>query len=165
MSKVCCLALLSAALGCSVADKDRCSEGRTWNPEYSACFDPAGGAASAGSSSIGGSQAEQVDAGDAGGAGSAGGASTTNNASNLGTACTKDADCAGGLAPSCLLNPQAPSDPGICTVLNCDAAACGALYDCCDCSASPILGSSWPESKCIPTSSVPTLTQLSCTCS
>ena len=151
MSRVCCLAILGAALGCSVADKDRCSEGRTWSPEYRSCFGAtSGGTSSAGSSSIGGSQGDEVDAGD-----------TT----NLGISCTKDADCAGGIATSCLLNPQAPSDPGICTVLNCDAAACGALYDCCDCSASPILGSSWPVSKCIPTSSVPTLTQLSCTCS
>ena len=166
-------AILATLVACNVSDKDRCSEGREWSSQFGGCVDPVGSAgrpnaSDGGTDSGGAGQAgtESV----AGGSGVAGsgniaGAGNASPTPNLGATCTSDADCANGSARSCLLNSQAPSQPGICTILNCDASACGEAFDCCDCTQSPMLGSTWPSPKCIPTSSTPTMTALSCTCS
>lgn len=152
MSKLGYWAILGLALGCSVSEKERCSEGRIWSDAYHGCLDAVGGASGTGGSSSTAPDADQ----DA--------KTETAAADNLGAACTEDTDCEGGGATFCLLNPQTPSAPGYCTILNCDSAACGASFDCCNCTASPVVASILPKPVCIPTSGVAQLTSLSCTC-
>lgn len=167
MKTIYCVATLSTVLACGISDKDRCSEGRVWSPQYKGCLDTEGvaGASSTGTGAGGDETASVAGAPAIGNGNLAGAAANGQTSSNLGATCRADTDCAGGVATSCLLNPQAPADPGMCTILDCDAAACGDAYDCCDCTKSSLLGSTWPEPKCVPTANAPTLTGLSCTCS
>lgn len=161
MKRIYYLALFATALACSIADKDRCSEGRTWSPQLKGCLDVDGGAGNINDAS-GGSASAAGGTGVAGDSSVAGTAST--DASNLGSTCRADTDCASGVATSCLLNPQAPSSPGMCTIPSCDAAACGDAYDCCDCTAAPALKSTWTVPKCVPTANTATMKALSCNC-
>ena len=150
---------LLMVFGCNVTDNERCSEGRVWSPQFNGCIDAVGGA-SGGTSAAGGKTVEG--GASEGGASQASGTSDTTN--NLGAACTKDDDCSGGIATFCLLSPSAPTDPGMCTISNCNAAACGTQLDCCDCSASPILKTVWPKPVCVPTSNVAAVTGIGCSC-
>lgn len=181
MAKLRYLALLGVIFGCSISDKDRCSEGRTWVAEYRGCVDAVAqaGSASGGEGAQGGEPSTTTTPATAGGDSSRGGdsggpvggssagvaTSAPAPAQNLGSPCTDDTDCEGGVATFCLLNQQAPKDPGICTITNCNSAACGSAFDCCDCTKSPVLSSSWTQTRCIPSSAVSSLTPLSCTCS
>ena len=174
MNRILCLIALSMVVACSMSESDRCSEGRVWSPEYNGCVEPNGtgggsSAATGGKSPAGGETGStSLSAGTAGATapnapGAAGAPST--DGSNLGQTCRSDADCTSGVATSCLLNPQAPADPGMCTIVDCDAAACGEPFDCCACAQSPILSASWPKPKCVPTANTGVLIAIACTCS
>jgi hypothetical protein len=85
---------------------------------------------------------------------------------DLGATCSVDGDCRGPTATSCLLDPTNTSAPGMCTIQNCSAAACGGTdFRCCDCTESQMLGSIWTAPVCVPSADVATLsTVASCTC-
>ncbi|MGC4068235.1 MAG: hypothetical protein QM784_27020 [Polyangiaceae bacterium] len=158
------LALLMG-VSCSVDASERCAEGRTWNSEYKGCLAPtetagtsAGGGASAGESGSAG----QTSGGSNGGTQT--GTSPPKN--NLGSSCAEDVDCSDGTASVCLLDPNAPKSPGVCTVPQCVSADCGTAFRCCDCTQSPVLASTWKVSVCAPVSKVEQLTSpaVKCTC-
>jgi hypothetical protein len=166
------LGLLSLFLlvSCSINASERCAEDRTWNSDYKGCWIPpdttAGAPASAGQTSGGDAAAGRSSGGGgAGGDSSAAGASST-RPNNLGASCKKDADCTEGLAGVCLIDPNAPSDPGVCTIPNCTAADCGTDFRCCDCTTSPLLATTWKVPVCAPVPNVAKLTSaaVKCTC-
>jgi hypothetical protein len=159
MVRVGAIAILATLAACTVGEDERCSEGRVWSPEYRGCVAPDASAAAA----TGTVPVPVTDAGP-GAALDAASDGASGQGSNLGAVCTSDADCADGVAMSCLLNPQAPADPGVCTITHCNSAACGDSWDCCDCTASPVLSGLWAASQCIPAANVSQLTALSCTC-
>lgn len=169
MKRILCLVALSIEVACSMSDSDRCSEGRTWSPEYKGCLEPKGrgggsNLTTGGDSSVGGEPGSAyLSAGTAGVTAPSAGA-TSSDVSNLGQTCRSDADCTSGVATSCLLNPQVPAELGMCTIVDCDAAACGEPFDCCACAQSPILSASWPKPKCVPTANTGVLIAISCTC-
>ncbi len=155
MFKTGLLIILVTSVGCSVSDSERCSQGRIYVSQYGGCVD-----AVAGASSVGGSQGR-----DDSGTDDSGSSDATAQTSSFGNTCHADTDCTDGTATLCQLNPQAPQDPGFCTIPNCTPNDCGDAYDCCDCSASALLKSILTVPRCIPTANTSSLTAMACTCS
>ncbi len=137
-----------ATAACGISDEDRCSDGQTYVAERGICQLPPVMPQDSGVVAT----STQTDAGASGGSG-------------LGTSCAADADCAGLSADYCLLNPQAPSDPGICTLQNCAAAADCATpgFACCDCAGVALV--SWPAALCVPDANATSVSGLGCSCS
>lgn len=139
---------LLLATACGIDESERCPEGYVWHSQYQGCLgpEPAGGAA-----------------GIAGAAGDAAGAEA--NPGELGASCREDGDCATGPATTCLLDPTAPSDPGMCTIADCTAEDCGGTdYQCCDCTTSVALRGTWLLPVCAPSSRTRTLSGVGCSC-
>jgi hypothetical protein len=140
--------LLIAPASCGITDADRCSEGRVWSKQYQGCLDPP-------------TDSSTGDAGDDAGTVGQPDSGTT----ELGATCSSDNDCKGATATTCLLDPTAPTSPGMCTIPNCTAADCGGTdFHCCDCTQSPVLSSLWTAPVCVPVANVATLSSIACTC-
>jgi hypothetical protein len=162
--------LLALFLGaaCSIDASERCAEERTWNGKYKGCLTPtetagssAGGSDSDGENAAGGRTAPGATGGET---------STTQTAptlrDNLGATCERNGDCSTGSASLCLLDPSAPTSPGVCTIPNCGTNDCGSEFRCCDCTQSPLLAATWTAPVCAPNSKVEQLTSpaVKCTC-
>lgn len=149
------LAAIVAPLAACVTDANKCPPGYVYASAYDACLVqavPSDGGASPG---------------DAGVASEGGGSSDAAPSAEggLGASCNADSDCPSP-ATFCLKDPTAaPTDPGICTIPGCTAAACGSAYSCCDCTAALISAlMAWPKNVCAPQSNKSTLVQFGCTC-
>jgi hypothetical protein len=147
---------LGAPLTACVTDSNRCFPGLEYSPQYDACL--------------------QIDDGGEGGAGPDAAPSTpdgsttdggagTDGGSGLGSDCNGNGDCAAP-ATYCLKDPTAAAtDPGICSIPQCTAAACGSSYACCDCSAAPNANlMAWPAPVCVPSDNETTLVAFGCKC-
>ena len=142
-------------LACTISNTDRCSEGRVWSEQFLGCMDPT-------SPSTGGSSSVVPDVSDAQTATDAEGPATVDD---FGAECQSNTGCKGPSATFCLLDPTNPTSPGMCTIAPCTAAACaGTGTTCCDCTASPILGSIWTAPVCAPSTNVETLQGIGCSC-
>ena len=135
---------LSLGVGCSIDDDDRCADGFVWDDEFRVCLEDAGGTGGSGGS-------------DPGGGGSTGDP-------ELGSSCVSDDDCDGAEddATYCLLDPRNPSDPGVCTIPDCTADACGDDYSCCDCGSVDLVD--WPAPLCLLSDRSSQLEGIGCTC-
>ena len=80
-----------------------------------------------------GSDTGETDTGDAGVAADSGD-TDTDAFGGIGTLCAEEGDCAEFDADYCLLDPTHPTDPGFCTVTECNVRGCPDAYQCCDCS-------------------------------
>jgi hypothetical protein len=148
------VAFVAGGLSACVTDSNRCFPGYEYTAQYDACLQIA--VADAGSGDAGGDAlAADAAAADGGGEGGAG----------LGSACNGNGDCPGA-ASYCLKDPTAgPTDPGICSIPNCTATACGASYACCNCSAAPNADlMAWPAPVCVPSDNETTLVAFGCQC-
>lgn len=145
---------IAAPLTACVTDANKCVPGYVYDPAYDACLQqvaPSDGGASSGDAGA----ASEGGGGDAASSGEGG----------LGASCNADSDCPSP-ATFCLKDPTAaPTDPGICTIPGCTAAACGSAYSCCDCTAAVVSAlMAWPRNVCAPQSNKSTLQQFGCTC-
>lgn len=132
--------------GCELNDSERCRNDLEWDSTVKLCH------AKASEDDTGTTGAVDSDETDA--AGDAGDPSVP-----FGTPCTEDANC-GGETDFCLINPLAPTEPGVCTRLNCGADDCPAsTFQCCDCTS---LGS---QVACVPEADVATAEMFGCSCS
>jgi hypothetical protein len=153
LAEVVLLAAATAFLAACVTDSNRCPPGFVYAAKYDACLQEAtpddGGAAGEASAP------SDAGAGDGSSAGEGG----------LGASCHADSDCPSS-ASYCLKDPTAaPTDPGICSIPGCTAAACGSDYSCCDCTAGLVAAlMTWPKNVCAPASNKSTLMQFGCTC-
>ncbi len=160
------VAFVAGGLCACVTDSNRCFPGYEYTAQYDACL-----------------QIAAADAGDAVTRAAATRAAATRAATpsppmprlptaaakgrgaGLGSACNGNGDCPGA-ASYCLKDPTAaPTDPGICSIPNCTAAACGSSYACCNCSAAPNADlMAWPAPVCVPSDNETTLVAFGCQC-
>jgi hypothetical protein len=153
------LGLSLLLVSCTVPENQRCPDGYEYRDDWKVCIripEEASTGGVAGAAGAGGSAANGASS-----AGAAGTAEGTPDEVALGDACFDQGDC-GGSVDYCLLNPLTPDDPGICTIADCSAPACGGDYVCCDCDSVALVG--WPAPLCIPNQQESQLTGLGCTC-
>ena len=134
--------------GCTISDADRCDDDHVWDEDLAICspkFIDTG--------SDTGSDTQISKDSESG---------NSNMEGGLGTACTGNSDCSELTASFCMLDPRKPDVPGYCTVPNCDAPACGADYQCCDCSGAAAV--SWDAPYCVENAGAQLMGMAGCTC-
>jgi len=156
---------LGAPLTACVTDSNRCFPGFVYTAQYDACLQVGdGGPADSG---VAASDATPPGPASLDGAAPVDGpvAASGDGGAGLGNSCNGNADCA-GQASYCLKDPTAaPTDPGICSIPMCTAAACGSSYACCDCSAAGNADlMAWPAPVCVPADNETTLVAFGCQC-
>ncbi|MGH7440119.1 MAG: hypothetical protein ACRENE_30885 [Polyangiaceae bacterium] len=153
LAGVALLGSATAPLAACVTDSNRCPPGYVYTATYDACLQQATRGDGGASTEAG--AASEAGGGDASSAGDGG----------LGASCNASSDCPSS-ASYCLKDPTAaPTDPGVCTIPGCTAAACGSDYSCCDCTAGLVSAlMAWPRNVCAPASNKSTLVQFGCTC-
>ncbi len=133
-------------VGCTIADKDRCVAGYEWSEEFLSCLLVEEDTDS--------ETETESDTGDDDGG-------TDEDASvevGLGEECMGPGDCADFQADYCLTSPFAPSDPGYCTIQDCQASDCPSGWQCCDCT-----GLSWVQA-CMDDDNATLAATYGCTC-
>ena len=148
---------LGAPLTACVTDSNRCFSGFVYAPQYDACLQVSDGGPDGAVVPDAGAAAPDGGAAPDGAAGEGG--------AGLGDSCSGSGDCS-GQASYCLKDPTAaPTDPGICLIPMCTAAACGSSYACCDCSAAANADlMAWPAPVCVPADNKTTLVAFGCKC-
>ena len=149
-------AIVAITAGCTVDDDERCVDGYVWNDVEKACLLPID------TSAADDTVSETVQGEDTGTSTDSSTGSDSEPEIGLGETCVDDNSCSGYQANYCLLDPSAPSNPGICTILNCTAGGCGGQFTCCDCAKSPFV--TLPGPICAPNSNVADLSQALCEC-